>query len=516
MSRSPQSNMTGMGANTEPRPPEGSHPPKPEHARLFGGLHRRLADFVRDRRGATAVLFGVSAVVVVGMVGLGTEGGSWYVTKRDAQNAADTAAYAGAVRLSMAQSSLALGITPARVQALDTARDTSTRNGFTTGTANATVSPATPPATGPNTANITAVEVIVQRTRPRLISSLFLGGSQVVAARGVAALLANGSACMLAIPGFGTGTVTGQLLAGGNSSVSAPSCVLASNSNLAAAVSITGSAAITALSITSTGGCVGCSAATVTQAVSTYAPPSTNPLAYLNNKVLPTFNNGSCYLLPVYTPAGVVLTYPNSGRINESMVVPPPPTGRAICGMIITAAGTVVTLNPGVYYFYNSSFRVASGTVECRVATSPPRANGRLCANGEGVTLVFTGDPGQIGGPDINGNAIIKLSAPNAVHATDPDYAGILFFRDPRATGGNTQGNPAVNINGGANTVLTGAMYFPNSYVKYNGNANLSLCSVLIGGTIEMTGNAGLTIAQCAALGFANLVPQIQIVRLVE
>ena len=515
MSRSPQSNMTGMGADTEPRPPEGSHPPKPEHARLFGGLHRRLAGLVRDRRGATAVLFGVSAVVVVGMVGLGTEGGSWYVTKRDAQNAADTAAYAGAVRLSMAQSSLALGIAPAQVQALDTARDTSTRNGFTTGTANATVSPATPPATGPNTANVTAVEVIVQQTRPRLISSLFLGGDQVIAARGVAALLANGSACMLAIPGFGTGTVTGQLLAGGNSSVSAPSCVLASNSNLAAAVSITGSAAITALSITSTGGCVGCGAATVTQAVSTYAPPSTNPLAYLNNKVLPTFNNGSCDR-DAFLANGQTFTIPNNGNVNSSVLIPPPPNGEAICGLDISGAGTVVTLNPGVYYFYNSSFRVASGTVECRMPTSPPRANGPLCANGEGVTLVFTGDPAQIGGPDINGNAIINLSAPNAVHATDPDYAGILFFRDPRATGGNTQGNPAVNINGGANTVLTGAMYFPNSYVKYNGNANLSLCSVLIGGTIEMTGNAGLTIAQCAALGFANLVPQIQIVRLVE
>src|SRR3954453_20272875 len=133
-----------------------------------------------DRRGATAVLFGISAVVVVGMVGLGTEGGSWYVTRRDAQNAADTAAYAGAARLSLAQSILGLNLTQGRAQATTTAQDAATRDDFTTGASSTAVTVDSPPATGANTANLTAVQVTVSRTRPRLISGLFLGADPVI------------------------------------------------------------------------------------------------------------------------------------------------------------------------------------------------------------------------------------------------------------------------------------------------------------------------------------------------
>jgi hypothetical protein len=224
-------------------------------------------------------------------------------------------------------------------------------------------------------------------------------------------------------------------------------------------------------------------------------------------------------------PAGVISGgIPNNNGVNISMVIPPPPAGRALCGLDISGAGTVVTFNPGTYYFHNSDFRVTGGRVECRVATTPPTANGALCANGEGVTFVFTGDPAQVGGPNINGGTV-TLTAPRATSMGvnyDPnfpgnqDYAGILFFRDPRATGGNSQGNPAVNINGGTSLSLTGAMYFPNSYVKYSGNSAVTTCTVLIGGTVEMTGNTGLSLDQCAALGFNNLVPNTQIVRLVE
>ena len=241
-----------------------------------------------------------------------------------------------------------------------------------------------------------------------------------------------------------------------------------------------------------------------------------NPLAYLDNKVLPTFTNASCFTGPVYTPSGSVTTLPNNGTVNSSLVVPPPPVGKAICALSVTGSGTVLTLNPGTYYFYNTDFDIGGGKVECRMPTTPPTANGALCANGYGVTIIFTGTPNKVGGPSINSNATVNLSAPTAAHTADPDYAGILFFRDPRATSGNTQGNPAVRINGGASTTLTGAMYFPNSYVVYNGNAAANSCSVLVGGTIELTGNSGLNVSQCSQLGYDSVVPTLKIVRLVE
>jgi hypothetical protein len=41
----------------------------------------------------------VALVPLIGFVALGAEGGSWYVTKQAAQNAADAAAYSGALKL---------------------------------------------------------------------------------------------------------------------------------------------------------------------------------------------------------------------------------------------------------------------------------------------------------------------------------------------------------------------------------------------------------------------------------
>ena len=54
-----------------------------------------------DRRGASAWVVMVAMVPLLGMVSLGTEVGSWHVTRRHAQNAADAAAIAGATALAV-------------------------------------------------------------------------------------------------------------------------------------------------------------------------------------------------------------------------------------------------------------------------------------------------------------------------------------------------------------------------------------------------------------------------------
>src|SRR3954462_4950946 len=100
----------------------------------------------RDRSAVTAIAFGLSLTVVIGMVGLGTEAGTWYLTRRNAQNAADPAAYAGAVRLAFAQNGLVppVALAAAQTQAIAAATETAQRNLFTTGTANTTVTVNTP------------------------------------------------------------------------------------------------------------------------------------------------------------------------------------------------------------------------------------------------------------------------------------------------------------------------------------------------------------------------------------
>ena len=54
-----------------------------------------MRNLLRCRRGAAAFATVVALVPLIGVVALGAEAGSWYVTKQHAQNAADAAAYSG-------------------------------------------------------------------------------------------------------------------------------------------------------------------------------------------------------------------------------------------------------------------------------------------------------------------------------------------------------------------------------------------------------------------------------------
>ena len=58
-----------------------------------------MRNLLRCRRGSAAFATVVALVPLIGVVALGGEAGSWYVTKQHAQNAADAAAYSGALRL---------------------------------------------------------------------------------------------------------------------------------------------------------------------------------------------------------------------------------------------------------------------------------------------------------------------------------------------------------------------------------------------------------------------------------
>ena len=50
-------------------------------------------------RGAAAFATVIALVPLIGVVSIGAEAGSWYVIKQHAQNAADAAAFSGALRL---------------------------------------------------------------------------------------------------------------------------------------------------------------------------------------------------------------------------------------------------------------------------------------------------------------------------------------------------------------------------------------------------------------------------------
>ena len=63
-----------------------------------------MHNLLRCRRGSAAFATVAALMPLIGVVALGGEAGSWYVTKQHAQNAADAAAYSGALRLACSNS----------------------------------------------------------------------------------------------------------------------------------------------------------------------------------------------------------------------------------------------------------------------------------------------------------------------------------------------------------------------------------------------------------------------------
>src|SRR5207249_8409411 len=58
-----------------------------------------MRDLLNCRRGSVAFATVIALVPLIGVVALGAEAGTWYVTRQQAQNAADAAAYSGALSL---------------------------------------------------------------------------------------------------------------------------------------------------------------------------------------------------------------------------------------------------------------------------------------------------------------------------------------------------------------------------------------------------------------------------------
>ncbi|WP_372616914.1 pilus assembly protein TadG-related protein [Falsiroseomonas sp.] len=431
---------------------------------LLPSLRRMLG----DRRGVTAVVFAASVVPLFGAVALATDAGVWYSARRGAGNAADMSALAAAAVLPRS------GEATARLAAADV----SGRNGFAHGGIN-TVEVNIPPASGPNRGNPAAVEVIVRQQQRLAASGMFLRSAPIVAGRSVAAVRDSRPVCFLALAGGFT--------VAGSATISAPECALASNRTSGPGFDFSGSGQVTAFTASAVTTCDGCDdeAVQLTQPAAEGQLPASNPYAHLDTKVLPSFNGSSC--LSASNNPTSLSPYESNGR-------------RAYCDDIRVAAGATLTLTPGTYYLHNASLRVnGGGRLECPT-----------CTGGEGVTIVLTGDPSRIGEIDINGGAMVGLRAPE--NPQDPDYRGILFYRDIRATGGG--GTAAVKIAANAEFDIEGGLYFPSSTVQFSGASATDGCMVLVADTIELRGGSSAGVSSCAGTGTG--VSYTQVARIIE
>ena len=468
------------------------------------GLLRRLAHLARCRKGAASLIFAASSLAFLGLVGLATEAGSWYMANRRAQNAADAAAVAGAMtygNTTIAAANLVSAST--RSAGLDTA----SRNGFAVGGSIA-VAVNRPPSMGPNSGNTSAVEVIIRQTQAISFARLFNINATTISNRAVAVVSDSGTACVLSLED--------TLVLGGSITITAPNCVLASNKTGQGSIDVNGGPSVDAQYLTGVGSCTQCSTLTVPGSSPVqYVPyreyqlPTQNPFIALDTQVWPSpscdnrnYGTGnstsatSFSMAPTYGPTASV------------------PTNKAYCGRWHFGNNDNVVLTPGTYLFYgNADISITGGTVSCPT-----------CDSGNGVHIVMIPDnAGRVGDLNINGGTVTLTASPTAYGPVGSDdfiipgsspaassLAGVLFYRKDY---GHVGGPNEVTINGNTGTSLIGGMYFPGADASYNGSG-ASACTLIVGGAIRMNGNATLDYTGCTSVGTPTT--RRQIVKLVE
>jgi len=230
----------------------------------------------------------IAAIPLIAVVGLGAEAGSWYVTKQHAQNAADAAAYSGALKLACSLGA-ASGTPCADAQSVDTrAKQFAAQNDFCDGrNAKSKGTPACPSylPTGtsqtvvidqPTSWNGTSgsfVRAVVNQTQPTFLVSVLGLSTLTIGAQAIAKVDVMANPCILAL----NGPISFQ----GSPDIEAPGCSMASNSTANNALDFTGNGMTINTSLSAAGGCTP-TTSTFCQKSLTYMPPVTNPFSILD------------------------------------------------------------------------------------------------------------------------------------------------------------------------------------------------------------------------------------------
>lgn len=409
---------------------------------------------LRDDCGGVAVTFAVTITVMLGFAGAATEVGTWLLTRRAMQGAADVAAVS-------AVNATAFGGPDITTQA----KGIAAKNGWADGSNGVTVTVNQPPSVGNFTGNAQAVEVIIAQAQPLFFSGLLPSvTAPTIRARAVA--LPNptaGNGCLIAL---GTGD---SLLVQGNGTFTLNGCDADGNGNL----KVSGNASLKAH----------------TYDVGGTASTNGNATIQLTNG--PGKANDSVPFTDPY--AGGVRSFPAKPATCSTYSGASTISPGAYCGLTITST---VTMQSGIYYIEGGTFTV--------------NGNARLTSQSPGVTIVLTSTaaaPTVFATVNIAGNAVVNLTA----LPTGPT-AGIIFFQDPAQPAGATE-----IFQGNGTLTLDGAIYFPNETIDLGGNGNISAptCLQVIGKIIISSGNAGLA-SNCVGTGVIGVAHGSGATRLVE
>lgn len=412
-----------------------------------GSLHA-LKALWRDQEGVTALSTGLLLTVTMGFVGLGIDVGAAYYAKRDAQNAADSAAYSGAAALAAIDT-----------DAVSQARAVAAGYGFIDGADGTVVTVNTPPAVGKNSGSRSSVEVIIDRPARRFFSGFFSSGESRIRGRAVAEINTAANACVVALHQ----TAEASASEAGTANINLNGCSLFSNSSASTAFELKGTATLRAESVGVVGG----------------YNLSSNSLLETVQGIHKGQNAISDPYKDVPIPAYSGCTH-NSATLSTG-TYGGGSTPTVFCNGLTINAGAVVHLQPGIYVVDRGLLKVNGGGV----------------LTGDGVTIILTSSTGTgHATAQINGGAIIDLKAP-----TEGLTRGLVFYQDRAAQAGSTN-----MLVGGSTQHLFGAVYFPNQNVLFTGGSEtVAGCTQIVASQVAFRGNSDLEI-NCGPNGVRRAV----------
>ena len=465
------------------------------HTTIYCSALTRLAE---DRRGVTAIVTAIALTVLLGFAGLAIDVAYWLNATRGMQAAADQAAYSAASAAGT-DSCTSTKAVPQAI-AIVAARGYPVRGTPTTSGGITTVSDGTTGVVINCNSSASTFKVTVSQVQPMWFTRLFMSTAPTGAANATAMLASQVSdLCILALDGTNVSAATVGNDADsaeftGNTNLNVK-CGIAVDSNSNQALGVGGSATVVATDIYLAGDDQG------------------SPSGHGSLTTSPTANNILRHQPPVADPY-LGSTIPTLSSCNF---------GGAGTGFA-TYSPSPGTLSPGVYCgglnFANGSYTLSSGTYY--IVGGGDFSIGRhtiITGDSAGVTLVLTG--GTVAGHNYGAVAQLRIDAGASVSLTAPTsgpFGGLAIFQDRNATfsSGTScgNGNAQNKINGGSSQLITGAIYFPNQMMCFNGNSSLSgpgQCTQIIARTLDFTGDSSVNFS-CAGTGITPisvLVPQL-------
>jgi hypothetical protein len=386
--------------------------------------------FLNDRRGGVAPLLALAALPIMGTVGAAIDYSRANSARAAMQAAADSTALI--IARNMAKQPAGDAVSQASAYFAASFHRSDVQIAAIGVTPSAGADKKTIEVSAQGSINTTVLRVMGVSTVPLNVKSS-------------AASVFDGYGCVLALDKEANDAFLGQ----GSTNVALKGCSLYDNSKHNEAMTVGGSAKVSARSVGVVGGITpGSSGLTADQGIATGILPIDDP--YKNVE-----------------PASAGGCSEQNFKTNESITLSP----GVYCGGIAIHSGATVTLNPGIYYIDGGDLTV----------------NGTAGLVGTGVTLIFTAKNRNSWGTAVfNGNATINLTA-MSYGAT----AGIVMFGDrqmPKDT--------VFKLNGGASQSFGGAVYLPQAKIDFTGgNGSAAACTQLIGNKISFSGNSSLALS---------------------